>query len=340
MQKTHTTIKDLAKALNISPSTVSRALNDHPDINPNTKRLVNDLAQKLDYVPNLLAKGLHVQSFKTIGIIVPKIKHEFFSKVISGAEDVAYDLGYTVMVCQSNEKYEREVVNINALVSKRVAGVMVSVSQSTKKFNHLKKLQTLGIPLVLFDRVVEELNTNMVVADDFNGAFQAVEHLILTGHKKITHFAGPHHLSISQNRLNGYLSALKQYNIPIDENLIIHGGLGKQDGEASFLALEKQGIVPDAIFAVNDPVAIGAYLMIKEKGYRMPNDIALIGFSGDPITSFLNPQISTIAQPALEMGNKAVKLLIREIESNSESEKPLMEVLKTELITRKSTVKN
>ncbi|MCK4689585.1 MAG: LacI family DNA-binding transcriptional regulator, partial [Candidatus Marinimicrobia bacterium] len=244
MKKRQVTIKDIAKKLNISPSTVSRALRDHPDISTQTKKRVNSLAEELDYQPDSIAQSLKKRRTNLIGVIVPEIKHNFFSAAISGIEEVAYRAGYAIIVSQSNESYDRECVNVRALISNRVAGLLISISQTTEISDHFKLLERQGIPFVFFDRVCEDIEASKVVVDDFHGAFKAVEHLINSGYKRIAHLAGPKHLSISQCRLNGYLSALKKHEIPYDENLIVHGGLNEEDGIKGFQKLLKLDQLP------------------------------------------------------------------------------------------------
>lgn len=339
MKKSNITIADIAKKLQISPSTVSRALSNHPDISPETKEKVGNLAKELNYFPNSIAQSLQKKSTKTIGVIVPEIKHHFFSSVISGIEDVAYTEGYTIMVCKSNESHEREVINTKALMSNRVAGILVSVSQTIEDSDHLRMLQKQGIPLVLFDRIYEDIGVSQVVVDDFDGAFKAVEHLIQTGYKKIAHLAGFGSLSIGYDRKRGYLAALNKYNIPVDKDMIVSGGFDEEDGAEGFEKLLEIGKQPDAIFGVNDPVIVGAYIKIKEKGFKIPEDIALVGFSDAPITMYLDPPITTVVQPGYEMGQKAVRILLEQINNPQESYEPKREVVETELIVRGSTVK-
>ncbi len=339
MEKSQVTIADIAKRLGISVSTVSRALRNHPDISKETKLKVAALAKEMDYYPNSIAQSLQKKSTKTVGVIVPEIKHDFFSSVISGIEEVASTQKYTTMVCQSNEDYEREVRNTRALMSNRVAGILISVSQNVQNTDHFKMVLKQGIPLVFFDRVYEDIGTSKVIVDDYNGAFRAVEHLIQSGFKRIAHLAGPEHLSISRDRLQGYLGALKHNNIPIDDDLIIFGGFNEKDGMAGFEKLLELNELPDAIFGVNDPVIVGAYLKIKEHGLRIPEDIGLVGFSNNPIVSYLDPPLTTIAQPGYEIGQTAMKILLEHINSTKEEFVPKEVILNTKLIVRGSTVK-
>ena len=330
------TLIDIAKKAGVAPSTVSRALNDHPDVSEKTKKAIKEIAKENNFRLNPIAQGLKSNNTKTIGVIVPEIKHDFFASILSGIEEVTYNAGYSILLCQSNESYEREVINMDVLLHQRVAGVLASISQNTEKSDHFRKVMDRNIPLVFFDRVCEDLNTCKVVIDDEQSAFEAVIYLIEHGYKKISHFAGPKSLSICQKRLSGYRSALEKKGIRYDEKLVCYGGLHEQDGYDEMESMNKQNNLPDAIFAVNDPVAIGAYQRIKELGLRIPNDIAIIGFSNNKITSLIDPPMTTVNQPSYEMGKKAAEILLDQIENkNLKDYTPF--VLKANLVVRGST---
>lgn len=331
----HATIVDIAKTLGISPSTVSRALADHPDVKKETKEQVKRIAEELRYSPNPIAQSLKSSRTTTIGVIVPEIKHDFFSSAISGIEEIAYHAGYTIMVCQSNESYEREVVNTNALMHHRVAGVIVSISQNTKSGDHFQDLISRRIPVVFFDRVCDDVQASKVVIDDYKSAYEAVTHLIQRGYKNIAHFGGPKELGICVKRWRGYVDALKKNQIAFRSELVRYGGLHEQDGYNSMDTLLKEKMIPDAIFAVNDPVAIGAFQRIKEAGLRIPADVAIVGFSNNKITALVDPPITTVDQPSFEMGRRAAEILISTIEDKTAEPKTL--VLDTNLVIRAST---
>jgi len=333
----HITITDIAKKLGISASTVSRALSDHPDIKEETKKKVQQLADEFYYKPNSIAQSLKNNRTTIIGVIVPEIKHDFFSSAISGIEEVAYHAGYTIIVCQSNENYEREVVNTNSLIHQRVAGIVASISQNTINGDHFKAVVARGIPLVFFDRACKDVDVSKVIIDDAKSAFDAVSHLINKGYKRIAHFTGPKDLEICKLRLKGYTDALSNSNIPLREDLICYSGLHEVDGYNSMDRLLKENILPDAIFAVNDPVAIGAFQRIKEAGLKIPGDIGIVGFSNNKITALVDPPLTTVNQPSFEMGKKSAELLIEMIESEKQSFKPKTIVLETELVIRSST---
>ncbi len=333
----HITVKDIAKELKISASTVSRALSDHPDISTATKRNVLNTAEKLNYFPDSIAQSLKTKNRKTIGVIVPEIKHLFFSNVISGIEDVAYNSGYTIIVCQSNEDVNREIINTRALLSQRVSGIIVSISQTTSSYDHFFVAKKRKVPIVFFDRVPDDFEANKVIINDKESAYNAVKFLIQKNYKRIAHFGGANELRISKDRCLGYKEALVDNGIEVNESLIIHGGLHEEDGYKAMEMLLKNGSVPDAIFAVNDPVAIGAFTKIKEAGLEIPKDIALIGFSNNPITSLVDPKITTIDQHPEDMGKLTAETLIAEIEKEKTIDITETKVIKSSFVEREST---
>lgn len=335
MKNSQVTIKDIARALGISPSTVSRALKDHPDISPKTKKAVKELAESLHYEPNAIALSLRSRLTKTIGVIIPEIVHYFFSSVISGIEDVAYNSGYTVIICQSNEDYEKEVKTIQTLLSKRVDGVLASVAKTSAKFDHYYEAKNSNIPLVFFDRVCNIPNTDRVIVDDYSGAYKAVTHLIDAGCKRIAHLATSQELLIGKNRKNGYVQALKDKGIEVDEEIILRcdTDLHAQKCIPYLLSLEKK---IDGVFAVNDLTAITAMSIIKRSGFSIPQDIAIAGFSNSHYANMTDPPLTTIEQKGFEMGQKAARMLIERIQSDVEIE-TRVDQIKTELKVRGST---
>lgn len=339
MKASQVTLKDIAKRLNLSTSTVSRALQNNPNISPETKKLVVDLAKELDYRPNALALSLLKRRSHMLGVIVPTMANNFFSTTMSGIEEVANEAGYQVLICQSNEKYEREVVNTETIVSNHVDGILVSVSQETQNYDHFRSLYRKGIPLVFFDRVSEDEEVSKVILDDYDAAFQVVEHLIKSGAKKIAHIAGRETLLNVKKRVDGYKAALEKYNIKFDPKLVTYTGFNKEDGIEGFNKLHSTSGLPDAIFAVCDDVAVGAFLAMREKGIQVPDDVLLAGFNDDPITSIMFPTLTTIHQKGYEIGKAATRMLIQQIESDYENHHPKQEILKGELIVRESSVK-
>ncbi len=344
MKTNQVTIVDIARELNIAPSTVSRALKGHPRISIETRRAVTELASQLNYQPNSVALSLVKSKTNTIGVIIPEIAHHFFSCAISGIEDIAYAAGYHVMICQSNESYEREVINTQALVSSRVDGLIVSVSKETTNFEHFEQLHRKGLPLVFFDRICENLPTSRVTVNDYTGAFTAVEHLIEVGCRRIAFLAGPQNLLISHNRLRGYLDALRQHDLPVDDNLIVHCDTTLKNSVAATNQLLEEAAysathLPDGLFAFSDMVAMGVMLAIKEKGLRIPDDIAVVGFANERYSSFFEPSLTVVEQPAFEMGRVATQLFLDQMACSPEIFEPASKVLATRLVIRNSSRK-
>jgi DNA-binding LacI/PurR family transcriptional regulator len=330
------TVKDIANKLKLHYTTVSKALRGHPDISAATKSRVLSVAKELDYHPNSIAKSLKKQETSTLGVIVPSIKNDFFSAVISGIEEVAYGQGFNTVVCQSNEDSSREAIHIRTLISNRVSGVLVSVAQTTASGAHFRALHKQGIPLVFFDRVCEDVEADKVVVDDYDGATQAVRHLIQSGYKRIAHLAGPKNTSIGRDRCRGYRDELERNEIAIDPEMIIYGGLEEDNGVAALRELLLLGRMPEAIFAVNDPVALGAYKEIKRNGMKIPRDVALVGFGNNTLSSYLDPPLTTVSQFPYEIGKAAASLLLRRIKNPRGEMAPTIEVIETELILRES----
>ena len=331
------TLSDIARELGTSTSTVSRALRNHPDISESTKEKVREVAERLEYFPDTLAQGFKKQRTTTIGIIVPEIQHHFFSSAISGIEELAYNAGFTIMVCQSNEDYEREKLNLRALVSNRVAGILVSLSQTTKDVSHFEILKKRKIPVVFFDRSHKDITESQVIVDDYQGAYELVKYLAHRGYKRIAHIAGPENIMIGMERERGYRDALTDHNLVVDKTLVVRGGYRRRDGSIGVQKLLDLASVPDAIFAVNDPVALGAFVVLKERGIRIPEDIALAGFSNNPLSSLLEPPLTTVDQFSYNIGKRAAQLLLEQIDKGPENVPPVIQVEKTKLIIRKST---
>jgi DNA-binding LacI/PurR family transcriptional regulator len=331
------TIIDIAKRLGISKSTVSRVLSDHPDVKESTRIKVKKLAEELNFKPNLIAQSLKHNKNKIIGVIVPEVKHEFFSHAITGIGEVAYNAGYSIIVCHSNEIYEREIDNTNTLIQQRVAGIVASISKTTIQSDHFKNVIDQGIPLLFFDRVCEDISTSKVMIDDKKCAYTAVKHLIDRGYKKIAHFAGPESLNIYRKRVEGYEEALKKYGFKYSEDLVLYSGLDEKDGYNSMDQLFEKNIIPDAIFAANSPIALGAHMRIRKAGLKIPADIGIVGFADNEMAPLVNPPLTVINQPSLEMGKKAAKMLIKLINTDKNSIKHKTVKLNAELLVRGST---
>lgn len=339
VKKHQTTILDIARELNISKSTVSRALTGHLNINPNTKKLVLDLAAKLDYQRNMLAISLITNKSNTIGIMVPEFASSFFPKVVVAAQEEAAKNGYNIIISQANESYETEVANAKVMLANQVDGLIVSITKETRNFEHLKVFARKGIPIVFFNRVCEEMIVPKVIVDDYEGAFNVTQHLIQTGKKRIAHLAGPETLSISKKRLNGYLDALKKNNIPIDEEIIIPFDLSTYKVKIYVKHLMSLDHPPDAIFAVNDPAAIETIQIIKKMRLQIPQDVAIAGFSDDYASSLIEPSLTTVSQPVAEIGKTATRIVIDQINREVSDWKAVTKILKTQLMIRDSTHK-
>ncbi|WP_080058064.1 LacI family DNA-binding transcriptional regulator [Spirosoma aerolatum] len=333
-----TTIIDIARELGISKSTVSRALTGHPNVNAKTRQRVLEMASQVDYQRNQLAISLLTNRTSTIGIMVPEFISFFFPKVIIGAQEELARSGYNVVICHSNESYETEVTNAKALLASRVDGLIVSHTKETRNFDHFRVFQRKGIPVVFFNRVCEDMDVSKVTVDDYNGAFQAVDHLIKTGRRRIAHLAGPDTLTNSRSRLNGYRDALTQNGIAIDPELIISYDLNLDKANIYVNHLLNLPNPPDALFTINDPTALEALNVAKRRGIRVPQDLAIVGFSDDPISALIEPGLTTIAQPVDELGKQAAQLLIKQLLADDERPASETIVLPTRLIVRGSTV--
>ena len=331
------TIKDIAKKLQISTSTVSRALRNAPDVNPETKKAVLNLSEELKYQPSKLALSLQQNQTHTIGVLVPNLDF-MLSTMVRGIDEVALEAGYTVMVCQSNESFGREIVNTRRLVESLVDGFIVSISSETKTFDHIRKISDKNLPMVIFDRMIEDIKAPSVRIDNKEGGMLATEHLIEQGYKRIAILAGPRNLSISNDRKDGYIAALKKAKIKFDPDLVVHCDFNQQYAYNATMNLLSRRHRPDAIFTISDRMAIGAMLAIKEKGLTMPKDIGLVGFNNEPVTSLVTPSISSVEQPAFELGKTAAKLFIERMHNDQMDDVEI--VLPTRLVIRESSLRH
>jgi LacI family transcriptional regulator/LacI family repressor for deo operon, udp, cdd, tsx, nupC, and nupG len=338
MKVHQTTIYDIAKELNISKSTVSRALTNHPEVKIETRKAVLELAEKLDYQRNMLSINLISKKSNLIGIIVPEFETSFFPQVVIGAQEMASKFGYNIIVSQSNEKFETEVANSKVMLASQVDGMLVSISKETRSYEHLKIFQRKGIPMVLFNRVCDELIVPKVVINDYDAALGAVEHLIQTGKRRIAHLAGPDSLITSRKRLKGYLDALKKHKIPIDESLIIPYDLTLGKVKIYIRHLMELKYPPDGLFIANDPAAIEAIRTIKEMGIQIPQQIGIVGFSNDYGSNLIEPGLTTVAQPKRLIGSTAMQLLLDLIDKDVSQWKAVTKTLDSELIVRNSSM--
>ncbi len=333
-----TTLKDIANALNVSVSTVSRALKDSHEISDSTKKRIVEYAKKMDYQPNPLALGLLKKKSFTVGVVVPNIGYHYNSAAISGMEEVLDQFGYSVMICQSNETADLEVVHVKNLVSSRVDGIIASLANSTTDISHYIYAQGKGIPVVFFDRVPEYAYASKIIVDNEAAAFNAVEHLIECGKKRIAYIAGPENLRISRIRYNGYIKALQKHNLDIDDKLLIYCEFNHEMGYRACKDILDSGLTFDGIFTVNDQAAVGVLAALRDRDIDVPSQVAVIGFNDEPNDIFLHPTLTTVKQPAFEIGQEAARIFLSERDFDFENFQPQTRILATELIPRGSTI--
>ncbi|WP_038533152.1 LacI family DNA-binding transcriptional regulator [Formosa agariphila] len=339
MLKKKTTIKDIANVLNITPSAVSRALHDHPRISDKTKTAVRKVAEELEYQPNHLASALRSGKSKLIGIIVAKTNSHFFSSVMESIEKELNKEGYNLIITQSNESYEKECRNIDALLQTQVDGIIASLANETVDFDYYHKIKQNGIPLILFDRGENDIGVDYIGIDDYASSNIIVNHLVEQGCKRIAHIAGYSHTRIYQNRIRGYKDALRKHKLPEDKDLLLEGSLSIEDGRAKMEELLKLPELPDAVYAAGDYAALGALQVMQEHNIKVPEQIALVGFSNEPFTSLVTPPITSIYQHNKEIGKLVAQQVLLRI--NDKNYKPVLHkiILEPELIIRDSSRK-
>ena len=333
------TIKDIAKALNLSTSTVSRALRDSYEISAETKRLVIDYAEKINYRPNPIALSLKEKRSRSLGIIVCEIANSFFSQVIDGMESVAHNRGYNVTFLQSHESFIKENLNLEYLSSRSVDGLLISVSTETQDFSNLINLHKKGLPIVFFDRIVDEIDTHKVIINNYKGAYNAVNHLVEKGYKRIAYIANSELLTLTKDRLSGYEKVLKENNLGIDNNLIkycSHGGMINDEVEKALDEIFSLKNKPDAIFASSDKLTTGCLHYFKKHNIKVPDQVALVGFSNNENSDLFYPPLTVLKQPAFEMGEIACNYLLELIETKRPIKDYETRILETELIVRDS----
>lgn len=338
MGKNRTTIHDIARELNVTASTVSRALNGHPTISEKTRKAVLEKAQQLNYKPNSIAAALRSGRSYIIGVIVPVADRSFFAKVVRSIEEEAAKAGYSVIVCQTYENFEKEKQVLETLLRTRVDGIIASVAKGSTAFDHYQRVLDEGVPIVLFDRKVDSLTTSTVTIDDFLGAFTAVEHLIEQGCRRIAHFAGEQHIRLYQERFKGYREALRKYSIPFQKKLVFDCPSDVERGREAAGQLLQLSPRPDAIFSSSDYAALGAMQRLKSEGVAIPDEVAIVGFANEPFTSFIEPALSTVDQHSNRMGQHAARIFLAEINGQMENAST-RKILRPELIIRTSSLK-
>ena len=336
MSKKHVSLKDLARELKVSISSVSRALNNHPDISPGLIKKVQKLAQQKNYKPNPYAIRLLGHVSKTIGVIIPDIVTHFYSSVISGIENYTKEKGYAVVISSSQESYQKEQDNIENLLNLRVDGLIICLSQETSGYKHFDKITEAKTPLVFFDRVCRTDEISSVVADNYEAARMVINHFHEKGSNKIAFINGPAHLSICKERFSGYIEGLKDCGLKIRKSFLVSCDMtpdGAIVATQKLLALPEK---PDAILSINDTVAFAAMKEIKRQGFKIPDDIAMVGFTDEFHASIVEPELTSVMHPTFEMGQEAARLLINQIESD-ELKTPRQIVMKTKLVIRQSS---
>ncbi|WP_066224593.1 LacI family DNA-binding transcriptional regulator [Formosa haliotis] len=340
--KEKATIYDIAKRLNISAATVSRALNDHSKTSEKTKKLVLKTAEELGYEQNRLALALKSGKSKNIGVIVPRIDSNFFGSIIRGIEEELQQKGYHVMICQTHEKEEKQIENINALLNAQVDGILLSVTKNTEDTSIFDRVLQKHTPLIFFDRKIEIKGVSSVTIDDFKGGYIATEHLIKQGCKHVAHLTalGYQSVNIYQGRLEGYKQALKDYDIPFNEDLVIPVKNDLEGGKLAIETLLKLKQQPDAIFSSSDFMLLGGIQELKLRGINVPNDMAVVGFSNEPFTKFLETPISSVDQCPLEIGKYAAQVFLEQLDDPKTIKIEKNLILPPELIIRQSSLKN
>lgn len=334
------TIKDIAKALNLSTSTISRALRDSHEINPQTKELVLAYAKKVNYKPNPIALSLQGSKSKAIGVIVPEISNNFFSGTIQGIEEVAYKRGYHLLIFQTNESFEREQISVESIINRRVDGLLITLSGQTTDVSHLEDYINNNGALVMFDRVSDKIDTHKVVVDNFKGAFEATEHLILSGRKKIALIGSLPWLSNTCERVEGYKAALQKHQLAVDESFIRYCSSEPVELNELIQIIEQflnQENKPDAFFTSSDRITLTCLQVLRQNQVQIPDELALVGYTNLNVAHLLNPAMSTVYQPAFEMGQTATELLLDLIERKKKTTQFQTVCLRSKLIIRESS---
>lgn len=335
--KKRTTLKDIANALNISPAAVSKAMHDDSRISDKTKKAVKRIAKELDYQPNHLASALRKGKSNLVGVIVPRTNSNFFSSVLENMEVVLNKAGYNIIITQSNESFEKECKNIDTLLFTQVDGIIASMANETVDLSHYEKIKSKGIPLILFDRGENDLNVDYVGINDYDSSHMIVEHLVEKGCKRIAHIGGYRRTRIFNNRIRGYVDALKENNLPIDDSLIVESSLTLEDGRREMEQLLQLKNRPDAVYIASDYAALGALQILNENDINVPEDIRLIGFGNEPFTSLVTPSISSIKQHSKDIGRLAAETFLKRVDEPELKQSLNKIILNAELIIRDSS---
>jgi LacI family transcriptional regulator len=338
MQKAkEVTIYDIASKLNLSPATISRALQDHPAVNKQTKKKIFDMAEKIGYRTNHFARNLRNQKTNTIGVIVPRLNSHFMSAVIAGVEEFANKEGYNLIISQSSEIASKEAENARTMFNNRVDGLLVSLAYDTTDLSHFERFLRKNIPIIFFDRVAEFGQSTSIVINNQKAAFDVTRHLINEGCRRIVHITAASAQNVYADRLQGYKQALQEAQIPFDESYVLRGNLSLEAGKKAAETILEMNPRPDAVFVANDNCAVGCMLTLKEAGVRIPEDMAVAGFNNDPVTQVIEPNLTTINYPGYEIGEAAARQLIQHLKSGQPVQTTNSIILRSELIVRAST---
>jgi len=340
MKTTPVRIKDIAQSLNISISTVSRALRGLPEIHPETRKAVMKLAEEMDYQPNQLATSLAKSRTRTIGVIVPNLSYYYFSAMLNSIEEAALQAGYSVLVCQTNESSLREVTQIQNLMRSQVEGINISLSRDTDNYQHVERLTRRQFPLVLFDRYADDIQASKVIVDNHEAAFKATEHLIEQGCRRIGFLAGPPQLLLSNRRIAGYQDALRKHGLPVEPPLIFHCDYTQENTILQTLTLLNLPQPLDGLLTISDRIALPALFVMKQRGIRIPDDLAVVSFNNEPVSAYLTPSLSSVSQPIQEMGLEAVRLMLAQLESGDDGVPVETRVMPTTLVVRESSLRH
>lgn len=336
------TIYDIARHLNISATTVSRGLKDHPTINKNTRKKIAEAASKLGYQTNTFASSLRSKKTYTLGIIVPRLNSYFVASVLAGMEDAADKDGYNLIISHSLESVSKEIQNAQTMFAKRVDGLLVSLAYDTENIDHLLPFFNKGIPVVFFDRVFPHNDSTSVIIDNYTSAYEITKHLLEQGCRRIMHLGGNMLRNVYTERLRGYKQALKDCKVSFNKQLLYISTLNEQSGTdaAEYILKMKPATRPDAVFAANDTAAVHCMIRLKAAGIRIPSDIAFAGFNNDPISKVIEPNLTTVNYSGYHIGEAAVTNLINHLNGISSTKKTNTIILRSDLIIRESSEKN